>query len=91
MIRCDMHEVEIRGRRAVVMSELSMIINALNKDLTKVIGADAARERIMHSVNIGLMTDEERDEMVKEKLAEVPDVAEMIDDFMNKLLERTEK
>ena len=90
MIRCDMATVEIRGRHAVVMSELSMIINALNKDLTKVIGADAARERIMHSVNIGLMTDEERDVMVK-KLAEVPDVAEMIDDFMNKLLERTEK
>lgn len=91
MIRCDRANVKIRGHRVVIMSELSMIINALNKGLTKAIGADAARERIMHNVNIGLMTEEELDEELKEKLAEVPDVAEMIDDFMNKLLERMAK
>ena len=67
MILCSKSEFIMNGSGIDLMSELSMIINNMNKMFSENHDPELSKKMIMHAVEVGFLSDEEIDSKLKEK------------------------
>ena len=66
MIKSDKGEVEIKGKKYIVLAEFGMIVEALKEN-------GATKKEIEKNVNLAFMSDKEKKEEVENKLSELFD------------------
>ncbi len=67
MILCSKSEFIMNGSGIELMSELSMIVNTMNKTLSENLDPELSKKVIMNAVEVGFLSDEEIDSKLKEK------------------------
>lgn len=72
MIKTKRGKLQIKGDLTEVMADVSVIVTHLyNNVLPETMTQEEAKEMIMHAVECGLMTEEERNAQIFEKLVEL--------------------
>ena len=66
MILCSKSEFIMNGSGTDLMSELSMIVNTMNKRFSENHDPELSKKMIMNAVEVGFLSDEEIDSKLKE-------------------------
>ena len=67
MILCSKSEFIMKGSGIDLMSELSIIVNIMNKRFNENHDPELSKKMIMNAVEVGFLSDEEIDSKLKEK------------------------
>lgn len=77
MIKVENFTIAVKGNKPTILSELTMLISRLQSLVSK--------EDIMESVNLGLLSEKEVDEKLKEEIKKIKNKCDSDSDFDKKI------
>lgn len=83
MVNSKNGETEIKGTGSEILADISSIVYTVKTSFEKKIPGDMVKDLIIDAVTIGLLEDEERDNMAAEMIKDTRDFMEDINKKLN--------